>query len=449
MSQWIKAVKAHPIHKNLVALTGTLSKVQDSIGARVEHLEILVRIKEIHQLLVEKIENLNPNLIVLDTLDAINSDIGNQNGHLGAYLNNGGDVSNLNQANTYTNSILLRIPNLPSPTTPTDIAGLGNTAASFREDVGRYLREIEEEFTALKRYREQLAGILQALTAEIGAQKGRLDAAIAEFQSQFSQSESTRRDQFTQAEAARLKQFTDSRAALDAAFAAIQKQSTEIAESRMLKFTEEMGEFRTSFSKFLKEADENRQVFEKQSNASVESYIDQIKNQKMRAEDIVSVISNTGMVGGYQRVADEERKQASKWEWITLGSMVGLIAFAIWAFWATTHTAFNWGLFSSRIFAALTFGILAAYSARQADKHHDLERRNRRVELELASIDPYILPLPEAVRHEVKRQLAERLFGQSESIQSGKAADTSGTALDVGKVVYEAVKAALDQVSKK
>jgi len=129
--------------------------------------------------------------------------------------------------------------------------------------------------------------------------------------------------------------------------------------------------------------------------------------------------------------------------------LVGLAGVAIWAFWVATHTQFNWGLFSSRIFVALPFGIIAAYAARQADKHHDLERRNRRVELELASIDPYILPLPEEVRHEVKRQLAERLFGQSEPIQSGKASDSSGTATDVAKIVLDAVKTGLDQVTKK
>lgn len=449
MSQWISRVEIHPIHISLASLANTLSQVQESIGANVEHLEILEQIKEIHQLLIEKIGNINPNLIVFETLDAINTHVGNQNGNLSVYMNNGGDISNLNQAVAHAGHVLLQLPNLPSPATPADIVGLRNAALSFREAAGRYLREIEEGAAALKANHEELVSSLQSLTAEISAQKGRLDTAIAEFQSQFSQAENTRRDQFTQAEATRLSQFTESRAAQDIALAAFQKQSLETTESRGQKFTEEMGVYRTSFDKFIKDADESRQAFETDQKKSVLEYINQLEIQKKKAEDIVNVISNTGMVGGYQRVANEERKQASKWEWITLGSLVGLIAFAVWAFWATTHTQFNWGIFSSRIFAAVTFGILAAYSAKQADKHHDIERRNRRVELELASIDPYILPLPEELQHEVKRQLAERLFGQNEPIQSGKASDTSGTATDVGKVIIEAVKAAVEQVTKK
>lgn len=449
MSQWINRVESHAIHISLASLTNTLSQVQESIGADVEHLEMLERIREIHQLVIEKIRNLNPNLIVFETLDAINSHVANQNGSLSVYMSNGGDISNLNQAVAYAGHILLQLPYLPSPTTPADIVGLRNAASSFREAAGRYLREIEEESTGLKTKHEELIGNLQSLTTEISAQKARLDAAIAEFQSQFSQAENSRRDQFTQAETSRGNQFSESRAALDATLAAFQKQSQETAESRSTKFTDELTANRAAFDQFTKETDERRQAFEVDREKLAQEYIAQLEAHKKRAEDIVNVISNTGMVGGYQRVANEERKQAIKWENITLGSLVGLIVVAIWAFWVATHTQFNWGLFSSRIFVALPFGIIAAYSARQADKHHDLERRNRRVELELASIDPYILPLPEEVRHEVKRQLAERLFGQSEPVQSGKASDTSGNATDVAKIVLEAVKTGLEQVTKK
>jgi len=449
MSKWISRVKKHPIHTSLVSLAHTLSQAQESKGANVEHSEILERIKEIHQALIEKIENLNPNLVVFDTLDAINTNVGSQDKNLSTYMSNGGDISNLNKANGLADNILHLIATLPSPATPVDIVVLRKDAASFREKAERYLQEIEEVSTAIKAKREELVSGIQSLTTEISAQKGRLDAAIAEFQSQFSQAENTRRDQFTQAEATRLSQFTESRAALDAELAAFQKQWIEITESRGLKFAKEMEDFRASFSKFLKEADENRQAFEIKQNSSAEDYIAQLEFELKRAGDIVNLISNTGMVGGYQRVANEERMRANRWQLATLVSLLGLAGVAIWAYWVATHTQFNWGLFSSRIFVALPFGIIAAYAARQAEKHHDLERRNRRVELELASIDPYILPLPEEVRYEVKRQLAERLFGQSEPIQSGKASDTSGTAADVGKVVIETVKTALEQMTKK
>ena len=38
--------------------------------------------------------------------------------------------------------------------------------------------------------------------------------------------------------------------------------------------------------------------------------------------------------------------------------------------------------------------------------------RNRRYHLELASIDPFLKDLPEEERHELKSQLADRLFAQ-------------------------------------
>lgn len=422
----------------MASLTNTLSQVQESKGANADHLEIVERIKEIHQLLIEKIENLSPNLVVLNTLDAINKNVDSQIGNLSTYMGNGGDISNLNKANGLAENILHLIAALPSPAIQVDIVALRKDAATYHKKAGRHLQEIEEVSIAIKAKREELVNSLQSLTTEISAQKGRLDAAIAEFQSQFSKAESTRSDQFTQAESTRLNQFIESRESIDAALAALQKQLLETTESS-----------RATFGQFLKDANQSRLDFETTQELVSRGYINELKTQKEKAEEIVHVISNTGMVGGYQSVANEERKRASIWQLVTVGSLLGLAVVAIWAYWVATHTQFNWGLFSSRIFVAVPFGILAAYAARQAEKHQDLQRRNRRVELELASIDPYLLPLPEDERHEVKRQLAERLFGQSESIQSGKLLDTSATTADVVKVVLEAVKATLEQMAKK
>src|SRR6185436_5026547 len=96
----------------------------------------------------------------------------------------------------------------------------------------------------IKAKREEIVSSLQSLTTEISAQKGRLDAAIAEFQSQFSKAENTRREQFNLAEGNRSIEFEASRGDIDDALAAFQKQSLETTESS-----------RVVFDTFLKEAD--------------------------------------------------------------------------------------------------------------------------------------------------------------------------------------------------
>lgn len=91
--------------------------------------------------------------------------------------------------------------------------------------------------------------------------------------------------------------------------------------------------------------------------------------------------------------------------------LVGMVGFAIFAFKGTLDE-FEIGAFLARFGVVLTFGALAGYGARQADKHHKVERRNRRVELELASIDPFLAELPEAERNQVKAAVADRLFAR-------------------------------------
>jgi hypothetical protein len=78
----------------------------------------------------------------------------------------------------------------------------------------------------------------------------------------------------------------------------------------------------------------------------------------------------------------------------------------------------------------LTVGVFAAYAAKQADNFFLSERRNRRIALQLAAIDPHIALLPEKEQHDFKIEIGRTAFGREELPSSG--ADKSPTsALDV------------------
>ena len=88
---------------------------------------------------------------------------------------------------------------------------------------------------------------------------------------------------------------------------------------------------------------------------------------------------------------------------------------------------------------AVTFGILAAYAARLADKHESIERKNRKMELELAAIDPYLSELPVNTRHKIKEELASRLFAQSEQPEIITNSKTSGSVFDLLRMALETI----------
>jgi hypothetical protein len=120
--------------------------------------------------------------------------------------------------------------------------------------------------------------------------------------------------------------------------------------------------------------------------------------------------------------------------------MAGLIAFAIVAFQTTIQGDFRWGVFGARAFVAITFGIAAAWAAREAEKHQNSERRNRKMELELASISPYLALLPEQTQFEVKKELAQRFFGHTDHSADAKTdQQTTGSTLDLLRMALEII----------
>ncbi|MBN9359814.1 MAG: hypothetical protein J0I15_25475, partial [Herbaspirillum huttiense] len=61
------------------------------------------------------------------------------------------------------------------------------------------------------------------------------------------------------------------------------------------------------------------------------------------------------------------------------------------------------------------FVLLSGFAALQVSKHQRSERINRQQELEIAAIDPYLASFDEDTRKEVKKALAEKIFGQRET----------------------------------
>ncbi len=53
--------------------------------------------------------------------------------------------------------------------------------------------------------------------------------------------------------------------------------------------------------------------------------------------------------------------------------------------------------------AVVPLGVFAAYAAHKAEQHRQIERNSRRMELELAAINPYLATLPNETQYEVKR----------------------------------------------
>lgn len=127
-----------------------------------------------------------------------------------------------------------------------------------------------------------------------------------------------------------------------------------------------------------------------------------------------------GMAAGYNKIANQEKKSKIIWQIITVVSMLSIIGYGIYFTnqFKPVDQVFsdiNWGSFFARIFVMSAIGALSTYSSKQAKRHSDMERYNRKMELELASIDPYLAVMPNDITIKIKEELAPTFFAKEDS----------------------------------
>ncbi len=140
----------------------------------------------------------------------------------------------------------------------------------------------------------------------------------------------------------------------------------------------------------------------------------------MKLEDakrIVGLIGNTGMTGHYQKVANNNKRAAEILRVLALLFFVGLVAGVSWVVSGIGADNFSWEVAVFRVLVVATFLAPALYCARESNKHREEEHHNRRIELELASIEPYLDKLPEEKAQQIIEQLASQYFGNHSNIE--------------------------------
>ena len=429
-SQWTTRFENHPVHAALDNVSKLLEKASESAKEDPAAQDSIARIEQIHGMAVRAVKSLDPYLAPIGNLNNVNSYLSNQTTEITNYTNNK-NVQHLVNANTQSDNMLAQLPALSPIQTPADIEGVKESVSSFRMSAAQHLRYLEADVKTLRSKIAKLTQKADEVVSEVANQKGRVDSAISGFQQQFSTAESARAESFAQSEKTRSDKFTEaSEARAGSAEALRASLSTEIDKSK--------SRWQSQSGKLLKdhkeEFDRLRTALDTEANGLIES----INATREEAEKVTGVIANTGMVSGYQNIANQERTAARFFQGLALISMAGLVVFAVLAFTGAVADGFDLGQFGAKVFAAVSFGVLAAYAARQADVHQSNERHNRKMELELASVGPFLAQLPDETQFEVKKALADRMFGNSLPVKSDKSR-TSGTSADLLKLALETV----------
>lgn len=212
-------------------------------------------------------------------------------------------------------------------------------------------------------------------------------------------------------------------------------ESLQVSEHRLTELNDELesldkkmsGKLDEVDTKFSEKESEWKKIFEEDQGNFKGSFeeleislkedakklIDEISEKKDEAERIVQLVGNIGLTGNYRGIAERERGAANLMRWIALGCFASMFLVIGLTLFFSVKNGFDPWLTGYRFIAGLVLIIPATYAAKESSRHRAIEERNKRTELELASIDAYLENLPNESKHKIKEALSNSFFGQA------------------------------------
>jgi hypothetical protein len=429
MSTWSNRIAEHPMWEALAAARAEVERAVPAVSDEPQANADLTRLQTVLQVIEARLRATDPLLLYPKPLGTIETNVKQLREAIATFQSTR-DRTLLDTGNSLADTLLSNAAHLGlSPASgQAEVLDALNVVRDRSEEL---LRALTKEEGRLRDQVAKLQGDVQATTQEVSSQKGRLDSAIAEYQQQFSTAESARQSQATDAlktHAQRLDQaITDAQTRLQNSVQEANKRLDGAVTDGQKQLRDLLQSANERADAMLKEAAEKASTQHVSQEQSGKTVVDQLEDFREKAENLLHVIGSVGMAGEYQKVANRARGATIIWEIIAAVSMIGLIAFAVLTFSATQAGEINWGAVAARAFVAATFGILAAYAARQSEQYSEIEVGNRRYQLELSSIDPYLANLPADVQQTVKVELAQKLFGNASRAVGATSKKFSGT----------------------
>lgn len=355
-------------------------------------LEAQERTRTVIEGLNRVVDSTDPALITETALAKLAGPLANAHGYLVQYTSTR-ERPHLTNATAHLDAALDALASWPTARLQAKAVAFRDAVTTYREaseglitrltaqlaDAQQRVEALDAELVGLDSKREaadaDVAQRFDQLSGSIDAQKARLDTAIAQFQDQFSQAEARR---------------------ADSSAVAAKEQASAHAELEQT--------LRDGSAKVIEEL-----------QASAGEAMRRLEAEEDRARTVVDSVGAIAFAGGYGSYADQQRRQADLWRWIAVASFGLLVAFVVYYVVSNTGSVLTWERLAERVLVVVPLAAFSAYAAAQSGRHRHSEREARRLELELAAIDPYLSLFPTEERNAIKADLARRLFGQPSS----------------------------------
>lgn len=412
MSTWTDRVRSHAVWQQLETLGPAVDQGLAREGVTPTASAGLSRIKTVVAFTGKRLSAADSVLIPVGPLDSLASSLQAATTEVQAFVANGNE-GHIANANTNVDTALAHLAQIVVPASSKETAGLREAADAYRTALEGNLTRAQEALAAYLTDLSNLQERLTALRSEVSTERQQLSSLASEHQSQFSVAQEARSKDYLEAQASRQDRF-----------------ATLIAD-----YTQKLGDQTTEFGRqrdlLVQAQKEDLAALTATYKEAAATQLADIEQHREQIEKLVGVIGNLGVTSGYQKAAIEARVTARVWQGIALVSLSGIIFVAYKAFLPLVQGAFTWESFAGRVFVSLTVGVLAAYAISQADKYQQVERRSRKLALELEAIGPFLASLPPEKQEEFRIRVGDRTFGTSSDLIDTQSGDSPKSVFDV------------------
>lgn len=425
MSQWDDKFNEHAIHASIENLTERLED-KELISEDLNMIEIIDRIVQAKSYAEICLQNLIPALVNHAHLSKANSYLSSITSEINSYISNK-NMGHLNNTSAHIDNLMAQINALPITKHPI-------TEQSFTKSLTEFKKLTEKSFTELKKSKDELLESVETITNDSTDQKYKLEELVAEVE-KHDENIKTSIDSFNERFDASEQRYSET---LDETTNSFNSKYQTFSDDINNKLNANVDSNKEKVEELLTE---HKEIYNKQlelQKSDAQAVLEELEKKKVEASTLLQIIGNIGITGNYQKIANNEKKAADNWRRIALGLMIGMVLIIGVTIFISAANGFDWKLALFRVGAAFVLAIPAAYAAKESARHRTLENHNRRSELELASLDPFLEKLPKETRDKVKEELTKKFFGLN-------SAEPKTEEPVSNKAIFDLLKAAIDK----
>ncbi|MFP7378162.1 hypothetical protein [Bacillus paralicheniformis] len=319
------------------------------------------------------------------------------------FLKNQSNCTSLNNA---LNSILDSSVYIPL-TTKENIDSIKDAATSFRRSIGIQKANLEKEVREIKEFSKEVQNNLINCSEKV-------DTLNAKFEGKISNMEG-RQDElhkgFLQKESERMEAF-------DAQRIKFRESIDESLSEWNENIKNELDERKDEYNQFINDLKDEQNRFIEETKNKLSQYDELLNEHKKSVEGVLGVISTNSISAHHNEVANKAEESKRIWQIVTVVAFAATILFSVFALFFNKITELSWPNLVAKILVIGSLGSLTAYTARQAKVNQEVEFKNRQLEVELKTLNPYIASFDSEEQENLKKALFPKIFGREEKLES-------------------------------